>query len=108
MHELRPAILFARQLRLAGSRPTVLLRLLVGLAHPPLRLQPSVLHEAVQGGIERAGFNLEEIVGLPANGLANAMAVLGPPLEGAQNEHVESALEQFQASIVGSSHSPRQ
>ena len=36
-----------------------------------------------------------------ADGLADAVAVLRAPLQGAQDEHVQGALEQFQAPFVG-------
>ena len=75
----------------------VVLRLLVGLAHAPLGLQPSALHEAMQRGIEGAGLDFEQVVGLGANGLADPVAMLGTPLEGPENEHVEGALEELQA-----------
>ena len=84
----------------AGGQPVVL-RPLVGLADAPLGLQPPALLEAVQRGIEGAGFDLEQVVGLRADGLADAVAVLRPPLEGPEDEHVEGALEQLQAPVVG-------
>ena len=55
----------------------------------------------MQSGVEGAGFDLEQVVGLRADGLADTMAVLGPPLEGAKDEHVEGALEELQALCVG-------
>ena len=93
--------LLARQLRLAGRGQLVVLRALVGLADAPLGLQPAALLESVQRRIERAGLDLEQIVGLGADRLADAMAVLRPPLERSENQHVERALEQFEAAFVG-------
>ena len=84
IHELRPAILLARQLRFPGRRQLVVLRPLVGLAHAPLGLQPAALHEAVQRGVERAGFDLQQVVGLRADGLADAVAVLRAPTAGSE------------------------
>src|SRR5438132_1472772 len=83
--ELRPPILLAQQLGLARRRQPVVLRPLLGLAHAPFGFQPFALLEAVQGGIEGAGFDLEQFVGLRADGLADAVAVLGPPLQGAED-----------------------
>src|SRR5688572_29577616 len=39
-HQLRPAILLAQELRLAGGGEAVVLRALIGLADAPFRLQP--------------------------------------------------------------------
>src|SRR5262249_2681996 len=97
LHELRPSIALARQLRLARRRQLVVLRALVGLADAPFGFQPAALHEAMEGGVERAGFDPEELVRLRADGLADAVAVLRPPLEGPQDQHVERALEELQA-----------
>ena len=55
----------------------------------------------MQRGIERAGFDLEQIIRLRADRLTNAVAVLGSPLEGSENEHVEGSLEELQALVVG-------
>ena len=109
VHQLAPPRFFANELLLAFGREAIELRALVGLAHTPLGLQPSALHEALQRGIERAGFDLEQVIRLRPDRLADAVAVLGPPLQGAENEHVEGALEQLQAPVVGVlGHSRRQ
>ena len=100
--ELRPARFFAQQLFLALRREAVELGALVGLTDAPLGLQPAALHQAMQGGIEGAGFDFQEIVGLCPDRLADAVAVLRPPLQRAQDEHVERALQQFQASFIRS------
>jgi hypothetical protein len=55
----------------------------------------------VERGVERAGLDLEQIVGLRADRLADAVAVLRSPLQGPQDEHVEGALEEFEALVVG-------
>src|SRR5262245_32570823 len=102
-HELGPAVLLSDQLGPADGRETVELRLLIRLAHPPLGLEPPALHESVQGGVERAGLDLEQLLGLPADGLADPVAVPGPPLEGPKDQHVQGALEELEARIVGGS-----
>src|SRR5947209_13438003 len=88
LHELRPPIPLARQLGLSHHRQPVVFRPLFGLTYAPLGLQPPALLQAVQCGVERASFDLEHVVGLRANGLADAVAMLGPPLEGPKDEHV--------------------
>src|SRR5262249_48149953 len=75
---------------------------LIRLAHGPLGLQPAALLEAMQRRVERAGFDFEEVVGLRADRLADAMAVLRSPQQRPQDEHVEGALEELQATVVGS------
>ena len=89
------------ELGLAGRGQLVVLRLVIGFADAPLRLQPAAFLEAVERGIERAGFDLQQIVGLRADRLADAVAVLRAPLQGPQDQHVEGALEQFEALGIG-------
>src|SRR5258705_13221391 len=59
VHEQRPAIPLAQQLRLPRRRQLVVLRALVGFAEVPLRLEPAALLEAGQRGIQGAGFARE-------------------------------------------------
>ena len=62
-NELRPAVLLADQLGLAGRREPVELRPLVRFADSPLGFQPSSLHEPVQGGIQGAFFHSQNVFG---------------------------------------------
>src|SRR5688572_4656462 len=101
VHHLRPSVTLARQLRLAHRRQAVILRSLVGLAHVPLRFQPPALLQAVQCGIEGPCFNLEQVIGLRADRLSDAVPMLRAPLESPQDQHVERALEQVQALVFG-------
>ena len=50
VHELRPAILLARQLGLASSGEPVELGFMVGFADAPLGFQPALFLEAVNAG----------------------------------------------------------
>src|SRR5262249_49255475 len=79
----------------------VVLRALVRFAQAPFGLEPPALLEPVKRRIQRAGFDPEQVLGLRADRLADAVAVLRPPLEGPQDEHVEGALEELQAPVVG-------
>src|SRR4029077_14113113 len=89
VYELGPFVPFARQLLSSRCGEPVILRALIGLAHGPLRLHPAPFFEAVQRGVERSGFDLQQIVGLRADRLADAVAVLRTPLQDPQDEHVE-------------------
>src|SRR5262245_43149654 len=99
--ELRPLVALAKQLGLPGCGQSVVLRPLVRFADPPLRLQPPAFHQAVERGIERAGLDAEQVVGLRADGLTDAVAVLRTPLQRAKDEQVERALKQLEPAIVG-------
>src|SRR5262249_47784166 len=52
--------------------------------------------------IERARLHLQQILRLPSDGQADAVAVLRPPLEGPEDEHVERALQQLESAVVRS------
>src|SRR5262249_10033841 len=100
LDELGPPVLLAQELRLSGCRQAVVLGSLLRLADVPLGLQPAALLEAMKRGVERAGLDLQEVFGSRSNGLADAVAVLAAPLEGAQDEHVEGALEELEARVA--------
>jgi len=75
----------------------------VGLGIFPFGAEPALFFEAMESRIERAVFNLENVERVGADGLADAVAVLGAPLESAQDEEVEGALQDVEfVHVVGS------
>jgi hypothetical protein len=62
---------------LGPSAVSWVLRPLVGLAHAP-PTSASAFHEATQRGIQGSGFDVEQVVGLRSDGLANPVPVPGP------------------------------
>src|SRR3954465_509105 len=107
--QLRPSIAFAHQLRFARSGQLVVPRPLVPFAGAPPRFEPAPFEKAMQRRIQRTGFDTEQIVGLRPDRLADPVTVLRPPLEGAEDEHVERALEKLQPLVFRAfGHSRRQ
>jgi hypothetical protein len=99
--ELFPVGLFFGKLAFAGGGEAVIFGAAVGFGLAPLGGEPALFFEAVQGGIEGAVFDLQGIGGAGAEGLTDAVAMLGAPLQGAEDEHVEGALQDFDAVAVG-------
>ena len=89
-----------QQLLPAGSRQPVILRALLVLGQPPLGLDPALSFEAVQRGVERAVVDLQLFLRQVGDGDADAMSVLRPPLERAQHQHVQRALQQLDSVLI--------
>jgi hypothetical protein len=60
----------------------------------PFGFEQLFLEKPLEGGIQRAFFDLEEIVGRPLNVLDKSVTMEGLPLESSQNHHFESAGEE--------------
>src|SRR5262249_38292947 len=66
----------------------------------PLRRDPLLALEPVQGGVERPGVDLQDVARARLDGLGDAVAVLRPPAEGFEDQEIERALEQLDAVLV--------
>lgn len=63
----------------------------------PFGGDPAAIFETLEGGIKRAVLDQEFLAGSVLNGAGNALAVLLAENEGAKDEQVECALEEFEA-----------
>lgn len=81
----------------ACRRESVEARLAVVGGNAPLGGDPAFLQEALEGGIERAVFDLEGFAGGLLDESGDSMSVHGRPAQGAENDEVEGALHDFQA-----------
>jgi hypothetical protein len=86
---------------LPAAGQLVVLRLVIGFADAPLGFQPAALLEAMQRRIERAGLDLQQIVRLRADRLADAVTMARAPLQGPKNKHVERALKKLEPLWIG-------
>ena len=90
-----PARALERQLSAPGRRDTVVLRALIVVGELPLRVDPALPLETMQRWIEGTVIDVEHFIGAGAERNADTVAVLRSPLQGAQNQQVERALEQI-------------
>src|SRR5690348_13793872 len=79
--ELFPVRLFFGKLAFAGGSEAVIFGAAVGFGLAPLGGEPAFFFEAVQGRVEGTVLDLQGVLGAGAEGLADAMAMLGSPLE---------------------------
>ncbi len=91
--DLLPSVLLANQLLPAGGSQAVELSALVALCLLPFGGYPTLFFQPMERGVERPGLNLQDLARAPMNGLADSVAVLRPPLQGLENEHVQRPLQ---------------
>jgi len=72
-----------------------------GFRFGALAPDPALLFEAMEGGVEGALLDLEDVLGDLLDALGDGPAVLGLESEGFEDEKVESALDE----VVGFAHS---
>src|SRR6185437_11043285 len=77
------------------------LRFAIVFGETPVGFEPAALFHAMEGGVERAFFYLEPLIGRVANPRRDGVAVSGAPGEGLEDEEVERALEEIE---VGGAH----
>jgi hypothetical protein len=81
-----------RQPAAPGGGDPVELGAPVVIRDAPFGAQQTAQLEPVQGGIERAFFHAQDLVGRLLDELGDGVAVPGTALEGLEDEHVERAL----------------
>src|SRR5690606_21418882 len=90
-HCLRAEMLAAFGSELVDPGAPPLLRLL------PLGRDPAFLLHPIEGGIERAFFNLEAVAGEQADLLSDGVTVESADAENFENDQIERALEQVES-----------
>src|SRR3954471_1925011 len=85
---------FLRELLAPGPRQRVELRAPVVLGITPRRLDPALLLETVERGVERSLVHLQHVLGQLLQPLRDAPAVHVAGGKGAENQQVEGALQQ--------------
>jgi hypothetical protein len=78
----------------AGGGKSVKAGAAIGLGYLPFGFDPSLKKKPLQGGIERAFFNCQHVIGKTFDGLGYAVPVKGGAGEGLEDEHVEGAGKQ--------------
>lgn len=93
-----PARLFPSELLFAGGREAVELEFAVAVASGfPAGGDPAFSFHTMKRGVERAVLDLQDFFGGLLDVFGDLMAVGGTEKECAQDEHVESTLEEFGA-----------
>ena len=93
--QLLPARSLDGELLAAGRGEPIDAHALPILGDVPIRRDPFLSLEAVQGGVERSRVDLQRLVGVGANHLRDAVSVTRPPAQRLQDDEVEGALKQL-------------
>ena len=93
--QLGPPGFLVQELSLALRRDPIELRALVRVRLGPLRRHPAALRQPLEGRVQRAGFNLQDLGRLGADRLRDGVAVLRSPLERSQDQHVERSVDEI-------------
>src|SRR5262245_31486824 len=102
--ELRPARAFHSQVLFPCGGQAIDLDPLIVLGDLPLRADPFLPLQPVQRRIERTGVYLQRLVGIGSDSLTDAVAMLWPPLQRLQDEHVQRPLQQLDPVLVSRFH----
>jgi hypothetical protein len=95
---LRPLGTLADKLFAAQrSEPVILEFSIAFFGHFPFRGDPIVLHEAMKSRVERAVLDLKHLVAGALNVFCDGMAVRWTGQQGAEDQHIQRALQEFGA-----------
>lgn len=88
---------FANELFAARAGEGIEARLAIVRGDAPFGGDPALRLQALQGGVQRAVIDEENILGLFLNGARDSLAVLGAEDQHAENEHIERTLQERNA-----------
>src|SRR5579864_1291085 len=98
--EFVPFAGFERQLQPALGRQPVKFGAAIVLRSSLFDGNPAALDEAMQRGIERTLLDLQHFVGVEFDGLGDGVAVRRAEKERAENQEIESALQELDAAFL--------
>ena len=76
----------------AGRCQPVIPGFAIALRSPPERRDPAAILQSVQGGVQGAVFNLEDVVRTTLNGMRDGVTVGRAENQRLEDQHVESSL----------------
>lgn len=95
-----PGFGFGAKVLTAGGGELVVLGLAVVVGEAPLGFDEAFAFQAPEGGVERAFFHEEGLVGLAADEAGDGVAVEGAPGEGFEDDDVERAAQEVERMFV--------